>query len=93
MSVPKMRTASPKRVAMVTSASRISGDGPGHLRRRRAPSDSRPRRPLARSSAGCAHSEPDAAWGVTPARAGSASAVLNQAAVRASPSSSPTAAR
>ena len=28
MSVAKMRTASPKRVTMVTSASRISGDGP-----------------------------------------------------------------
>ena len=28
MSVPKMRIASPKRVTMVTSASRINGDGP-----------------------------------------------------------------
>ena len=34
MSVPKMRTARPKRVVMVTSASRMSGDGGAPARRR-----------------------------------------------------------
>ena len=78
MSVPKMRTASPNRVTIVTSASRISGDAgfggglvigeAGSLRARRG----------MRVDAG---------------KLGIGKASANQAAVRASPSASGTAAR